>query len=50
MIVKEGRCSLGVCYIEDHGSYYMTIIGSNTYGPYSSFADAMNKFREFCLD
>ena len=50
-VVKEGRCSLGICYIEDHGSYFMVHIGSSSvYGPYNNFGDALAKFREFCLD
>ena len=48
-IIKEGRCSLGICYIEDCGTYFMVYIGSTKYGPYSTVESAMRKFREFCL-
>lgn len=48
-IIKEGRCSIGVCYIEDHGTYYTVHIGTSTYGPYSTLKGAMDKFHEFCL-
>lgn len=48
-IVREGRCSLGPCYIEDTGVQYVVHIGNSTYY-YSSFAEALRKYHEFCLD
>ena len=47
-IVKEGHCSLGYCYIEDTGTGFIVHIGSNEYGTYSSFKDALALFTSYC--
>ena len=47
-VVKEGSCSTGYCYIDTDGVIFYVHIGSCTYGPYHSLADAMNEFNKYC--
>ena len=47
-IIKEGRSSYGYVYVEDNGSYFMVVVGSSKYGPYSQLADALREFSRWC--
>ena len=48
MIYKEGHSSYGDCWIEGNGVSYYVHVGSSTYGPYSSLADAEREYSRWC--
>ncbi len=47
-VLKEGNSSYGYCWIEGNGVTFYVHVGSSTYGPFSSFADAEREFRRWC--
>ena len=47
-VYKEGDGMYGYCYIEGDGVNFYVHVGSSTYGPYHSLADAMSEYNRWC--
>lgn len=50
-IIRSGHSSYGQCWIEQQGTSYWVYLmdGKSQRGPYSSLADAMAVFNQYCV-